>query len=297
MKALVCSFRSVGRARRGTFLRAGAAALAVIGAVGLANALRADTRPSPLGAFALVREEAAPSRPASPGFAVPTLGGVPYFRSAPTGPSATSASPTFGQPTISGIQGSGFEQDLRLDLVSDPNRIYTSVPGALSSDDSWIWYSKDGGRTFKFVPASKPKAGKPVECAGGGDTELAVDVRGRLYFADLTLANFSTSRSDDGGRTFPGCSNTGVPASVVDRQWYTIDGDPLALGPDGPTANTSTSPRTASCRETRPVPAASRSTTNSSCSARSRAPVPGSSSGLSTRSARRATRRSWATSR
>jgi hypothetical protein len=43
--------------------------------------------------------------------------------------------PTFGQPTISGIQGVGFEQDLRLD-PTNPNRCYTSVPGALSSDTS-----------------------------------------------------------------------------------------------------------------------------------------------------------------
>src|SRR5436853_5205883 len=43
--------------------------------------------------------------------------------------------PTFGQPTISGIQGVGFEQDIRLDpqasLANNANAraIYTSVPG------------------------------------------------------------------------------------------------------------------------------------------------------------------------
>src|SRR5437870_1385329 len=55
--------------------------------------------------------------------------------------------PTFGQPTISGIQGVGFEQDIRLDprpsLTNTPDAraIYTSVPGSLSSDTSWIWRS------------------------------------------------------------------------------------------------------------------------------------------------------------
>src|SRR6266849_1667907 len=132
--------------------------------------------------------------------------------------------PTFGQPTISGIQGVGFEQDIRLD-PTDASRVYTSVPGSLSSDTSWIWHSRDGGKTFKWVTASAPKTGKVNSCAGGGDTELAVDTGGNLYFNDLTLANFSTARSEDQGATFL-CSNTGVPDTLVDRQWYAVDGNP-----------------------------------------------------------------------
>ena len=141
--------------------------------------------------------------------------------------------PTFGQQTISGIQGVGFEQDIRVDVSTNAatkGTIYTSVPGALTSDTSWIWRSIDGGKTFKWVPAAVPKTGKAVACAGGGDTELAVDDKGRLYFLDLTLANYSTSRSDDRGQTFLLCSNTGVPDKIVDRQWYAVDGDPVDIG-------------------------------------------------------------------
>jgi hypothetical protein len=123
---------------------------------------------------------------------------------------------TFGQPTISGVQGNGFEQDLRLDLKN--NLVYTSAPGALSSDTSWIWQSKDSGKTFKWIPAAAPQTGKAIACAGGGDTELDVS-NGKLYFNDLTVANFSIARSDDQGRTIP-CNNSGVPDSGVDRQWY-----------------------------------------------------------------------------
>ncbi len=137
---------------------------------------------------------------------------------------AQSTAPTFGQPTISGIQGVGYEQDLRLD-PTNANRVYTSVPGSLSSDTSWIWHSEDGGKTFKWVVAGTAKQGKPNSCAGGGDTELAVDTVGNLYFNDLTLANFSTARSGDHGATFV-CSNAGVPDTAVDRQWYAVDGDP-----------------------------------------------------------------------
>src|SRR4030088_542218 len=143
--------------------------------------------------------------------------------------------PTFGQPTISGIQGVGFEQDLRLD-PTNPNNVYTSAPGSLSSNTSWIWRSTDGGKTFKWVTAATPKEGKPdLLCPGGGDTELAVDSAGNLYFNDLTLANFSTARSSNHGVSFTNgvagdCSNAGVPDTAVDRQWYATDGDPTNGG-------------------------------------------------------------------
>src|SRR6478735_1492969 len=143
-------------------------------------------------------------------------------------PTAPAAVPTFGHPVIAGIGGSGFEIDVRVD-PSNGNRIYMSAPGALSSDTSWIWRSLDAGKTFKWVPNGAPFTGKATTCHGGGDTELGVDSAGHLYFNDLTLANFSTSRSDDQGATFT-CSNTGVPDTAVDRQWYTIDGDPTNGG-------------------------------------------------------------------
>jgi len=138
------------------------------------------------------------------------------------------APPTFGHPIISGIGGVGFEQGMRVD-PSNPNRLYTSVPGSLSSDTSWIWHSLDGGKSFKWVVDATALEGKATNCFGGGDTETGVDSAGHLYFADLTLANFSTSRSDDQGATFT-CSNTGVPDAVVDRQWYAFDGDPTNGG-------------------------------------------------------------------
>ena len=66
---------------------------------------------------------------------------------------------TFGHPVITGIGGVGFEQGLRLD-PSNPNLLYTSVPGSLSSDTSWVWHSLDGGKTFKWVVAATPLEGK-----------------------------------------------------------------------------------------------------------------------------------------
>ena len=136
--------------------------------------------------------------------------------------------PTFAVPVPSGIQGYGFEQDLRID-PSNPSNLYTSSPNSLSSATSFIWKSSDGGQTFKLVRGSQQPQGKPQSCVGGGDTELAVDSAGHVYFNDLTLANFSTSRSDDGGATWVS-SCTGVPQLGVDRQWYAVHGDATTTG-------------------------------------------------------------------
>jgi uncharacterized repeat protein (TIGR01451 family) len=152
----------------------------------------------------------------------------------PSANAVTPVPPTFGEPTISGIQGMGFEQNIRLD-PTNPDRVYTSAPGSAGSDTSWIWHSEDGGKTFKWVPAAVPTQGKVVPCPGGGDTELAVDSLGHLYFADLYLLNFTTARSDDHGVTFQGlpgtsCNSTSIPDAVVDRQWYATEGDPTNGG-------------------------------------------------------------------
>src|SRR5258708_39759595 len=69
----------------------------------------------------------------------------------------------FGQPPISGIQGVGFEEDIRLD-PTNAQRVYMSVPGSLSSDTSWIWHSEDGVKPFKWVTAGRAREGK-VEAA------------------------------------------------------------------------------------------------------------------------------------
>src|SRR5690349_5479485 len=154
----------------------------------------------------------------------PQLSGI---RNAPL--LANPNAPTFGHPVISGIGGFGYEQNLRPD-PTDPTRIYTSVPGSVAADTSWIWRSLDTGKTFKWVPGAAALTGKVTTCNGGGDTELAVDSASHLYFNDLAgLVNFSVSRSDDQGVAFT-CNNIGVPDAGVDRQWYALDGDPTNGG-------------------------------------------------------------------
>jgi hypothetical protein len=135
--------------------------------------------------------------------------------------------PTFARPVASGVQGQGYEQDLRID---SHGRVYTSVPDGGPSGVSWIWKSTDRGRTFKWVPNAAPLSGVIQACQGGGDTELATDSSDNLYFNILSLANFSTARSGDGGATFTAPNCTAVNTVGVDRQWYATDGDPTAGG-------------------------------------------------------------------
>jgi hypothetical protein len=134
----------------------------------------------------------------------------------------------FGTPTISGIQGWGFEQDVRVDRTG---RTYTSAPGTIAAAVSFAYRSLDGGQTFKLLPAAIQPQGKlALTCpAGGGDTELATDSVGNLYLADLYAANFAAARSADQGRTFVS-SCASVPTTPDDRQWYAVDGNPLAGG-------------------------------------------------------------------
>src|ERR1700682_2470801 len=135
--------------------------------------------------------------------------------------------PTFGNPTISGVQGTGFEQDLRIDRSG---RVYTSAPASLSSTISYLNRSFDGGQTFKWVAGASQPTGKLPTCVGGGDSELATDSANNLYFADLTLANFSTARSGDHGRTVLSGPCVAPPITPVARQWYAVDGNPTAGG-------------------------------------------------------------------
>ena len=142
-------------------------------------------------------------------------------------PSLAANVPTFYRPVVSGIAGQGYEQDIRID---NKGTVYTSVPDGGPSGASWIWKSTDRGKTFKWVAGAAPLTGHIAACQGGGDTELATDSAGHLYFNILSLANFSTARSDDGGATFTPPNCTAVAGAGVDRQWYATDGDPTNGG-------------------------------------------------------------------
>jgi hypothetical protein len=143
---------------------------------------------------------------------------------------AQTAAFTFNHPVEVSVGQEGFEPDLR---IEHPGAYYSSVPNGFASTISFMWRTLDQGDSWKLVPdSSGDGTGKLLTtCVGGGDTEMVIDPQNRLYFNDLQgLTNFSTSRSTDKGTTFQS-SCAGTPENtLVDRQWYAVDGDPYNGG-------------------------------------------------------------------
>jgi len=144
--------------------------------------------------------------------------------------SAADALPTFGRPTIVGVQAGGnSEPGLRIDTRG---RMYVTSP---TYPYSAVWRSLDGGATFKWLPAADAKTGRLAACRvkTGGDSEIATDTADRLYFSDRLAEEASpfntAARSDDQGRTFRSSCNA-VTSNSTDRPWYAVDGDPLGGG-------------------------------------------------------------------
>ena len=96
--------------------------------------------------------------------------------------------------------------------------IYTSSPFAFSPTQSFVWASHDAGNSYQFVPGTLG-AGKPSFCGGGAASDLFVDSRNQLYYADLLgQTNIANSTSSDGGSSWTtNCS--GAPNTPAGRMW------------------------------------------------------------------------------
>jgi hypothetical protein len=139
-------------------------------------------------------------------------------------PSAVPASPyRFSHEVVVDEQRSGFEPDIE---VGPGDVLYTSVPFGSSTGISWLWSSINHGNSFQLVPGQLAGTGRLANCPqGGGDTELAIDPSGDLFYSDLqNLTNLTDSVSTDQGATFTSnCASQ--PNVIVDRMWYAIQGD------------------------------------------------------------------------
>jgi len=128
----------------------------------------------------------------------------------------------FSHEVVVDQQRSGFEPDIAIDQA---DRWYSSVPNGSSTAHSFIWTSRDHGKSFQMIPGNIG-LGKPLTCPqGGGDTEFALDKKGDIFFSDLqNLTNLSNSVSTDHGATF-NTQCVSVPNSPVDRMWYAVHGN------------------------------------------------------------------------
>jgi hypothetical protein len=101
---------------------------------------------------------------------------------------------------------------------------WESGPWGTSTQNSFIHRSDDDGLSFHIVSPLGIRSDNPP---GGGDTDLATDDQGNVYFTDLELVNLGNSISNDGGMTWR--KNPAAIANVgVDRQWYAFDNGPTA---------------------------------------------------------------------
>jgi hypothetical protein len=156
---------------------------------------------------------------------VPSVPGLPG--GGPTSPPAGDA----GTPTPTRSVGSiAFSPETIVDpqrtegepvnFIAPDGTYWESGPFGTSTQQSFVHHSTDGGLEFHTVSATGLRPDAPP---GGGDTDLAVDDQGYVYFSDLEgLVNVGTSVSNDNGNTWR--KNTlGAQEVGVDRQWYAID--------------------------------------------------------------------------
>jgi hypothetical protein len=107
--------------------------------------------------------------------------------------------------------------------------LWESGPWGFTTAQSFMHRSTDDGRTFNIVSAT---ALRPDAPPGGGDTDMATDDQGNVYFADLEgLEQIGTSVSHDNGMNWSK-NAVAVQQSVVDRQWFAVDNGPTPSASD-----------------------------------------------------------------
>jgi hypothetical protein len=133
-------------------------------------------------------------------------------------PSFQAWSARFSPATVVDAQRTEGEPLVKLD--ADGN-IWESGPWGFSTNMSFIHRSTNDGRKFHLVSTI---GARPDEPPGGGDTDVAVDDQGNIYFVDLEgpLTEIGASVSNDNGNTWRK-NAAAVQQSVVDRQWLAVD--------------------------------------------------------------------------
>lgn len=133
-------------------------------------------------------------------------------------PSFQSWNAKFAPATVVDPQRTEGEPLVKID--ADGN-IWESGPWGFSTNMSFIHRSTSDGKKFHLVSTIGTR---PDEPPGGGDTDVAVDDQGTVYFTDLEgpLTEVGASVSNDNGNTWRK-NPAALQQSVVDRQWYAVD--------------------------------------------------------------------------
>jgi hypothetical protein len=151
-----------------------------------------------------------------------TYDGSATFVSQPGGwpiPPRSSGGLTFSAPaTVADAQRTEGEP---LNWLDRNNNYWESGPWGISTQQSFVHRSTDGGNQFNIVSpiGTRPDPAGP----GGGDTDVVTDDQGYAYFTDLeSLLNLDCAVSNDNGNNWR--RNSACVHNVGDdRQWFTID--------------------------------------------------------------------------
>ena len=137
---------------------------------------------------------------------------------------APAAAQTFSSPVVIDNTHNASEPG----IIADPSgKIFVNAPIGLPGP-SLVWRSTDGGSTWTSTGPGTVGANPSAQAAnvtvGGGDSNLASDAAGNLYFVDLWLGDASTAVSHDSGSSWLGQPFGTVP--IQDRPWVSADPRP-----------------------------------------------------------------------
>jgi hypothetical protein len=138
------------------------------------------------------------------------------------------AAQTFSPPVVIDNTNNASEPG----IISDPaGKIFVNAPIGLPGP-SLVWRSTDGGSSWtKAGPGTvgaNPSAPAANVTIGGGDSNVATDAAGNLYFIDLWLGDASSAVSHDSGNSWLGQPFGTVP--IQDRPWVSADPRPGQTG-------------------------------------------------------------------
>jgi hypothetical protein len=157
---------------------------------------------------------------------------------------ATAVAPRFSKPQLltTDANAGGYEPGVIVDrfgnivvtahkqnhtLVLSPDQ--RSTTGVRSM--SWVWWSADGGKTFKDMPGLTVAQEQNAEFGDEGD--LAWDSTGHIYFVDTNVSDISFSRWKATGRGELALEHTvpvaGMGNPVDDRPWVAAHGDGVVM--------------------------------------------------------------------
>src|SRR4029077_12585895 len=128
---------------------------------------------------------------------------------------ATDVPITFGPATVADAQRTEGEP---LNWYDKFGNYWTAGPFGFVSGFSFVQRSTDNGDQFNIVSSTGTRPDPP---RGGGDSEIATDDQGFVYYIDLQDDNFGTAVSNYNGNTWRK-NYVAVAGAVTDRQWLRV---------------------------------------------------------------------------